>query len=369
MSPESKKQQIELLKQKNKDFKKQIKERVDGYNSTNKNPFTEQYEQNKSHDKLMDICISAFTKGNPCCDKLNYCFISSEPLVELGIKNFDILILNHISKYAIFVECKTSISKGVVGEKYEAIDNILKKKDYLEKEIGNKIDCMEFVFCIPSDKIDVLVRQIENVEKVNKIDSEKDPIFLIWHVNRFLKKPILQLFESKKIKTRKNDIFYRHKDKELTELLRVGVEVESEFVGEIYPSSHPCKQGRAVIAKIISENDRIIKTKEMDSENISKLRKIFGKQLIYDYFKDKKTLTHYNEDTIGMNLADRFLRESEKFGIIEPFPPDMYELKIPGEGLDTILSNYEKKYKEEFLEEYSEEEVFDEFTTKYKQLF
>jgi hypothetical protein len=365
----SKKKEIQKLKKHSKIFKKKAKDKFENYNSTINNPFTKNYETNKSHDKLIDICISAFTRGNACYEKLNYCFISTDPLIELDIKNFDVLILNHISKYAIFVECKTSIRKGEVNKKYEAIKNVIDKKNYLEEKIGNKIEHMEFVFCVPPSKIKDLIVQLENVEINKKIDCEKDHIFLIWQVDGFQKKQILQLFESKKIKTRKNDSYYHHKDKEITKMLRKGILVDNEFVGDIHPSSHPCKQGRALIAKIICENERVISTKELDSEEAAKIKKSFSKDVVYDYFQDDKTLTHYDRKTIGQILADRFIREGQKYEIIEPLENNKYNLNVSGEGLHTILNNYEKKYKEEFLKEYAEKESYEEHISKHKKLF
>ena len=187
----SKKEHIKHLLNNPKKFKKfkdLVDKKYDEYNSSKLNPFTKHYESCKAHDKLLHLCISAFTSEGKCFDKLDYCFYSSEPFLELGVKNFDIFVINQSTNYAIFIECKTSIRKGDVNDKYDAIKEIISNKKYLESKIGNKIHHIEYVFCIPSSGLNTLIKQLDNVEKNNKINPKKDPVFLIWHINRFAKK-------------------------------------------------------------------------------------------------------------------------------------------------------------------------------------
>ncbi|MCD6512104.1 MAG: hypothetical protein J7K61_00670, partial [Thermoplasmata archaeon] len=103
-----------ISKEVNKKFKK-IKEK---YLPLKKEEIIEHFENSKHHDDLINICISAFSANSECYKQLGYEFVSTEPLLEKtyneeGIKNFDLLILNSKSKIAIFVECKTSISRPV----------------------------------------------------------------------------------------------------------------------------------------------------------------------------------------------------------------------------------------------------------------
>jgi hypothetical protein len=54
--------------------------------------FEKHFERSGYHDKLVDVCISAFGPESKCCTELGYAFVSSEPLIERGVKNFDVLI-------------------------------------------------------------------------------------------------------------------------------------------------------------------------------------------------------------------------------------------------------------------------------------
>jgi hypothetical protein len=361
-----------LLKSKNKILKKLFEESTKKYNPNDANNiFSKQFESDERHDNLLNICISAFTPGSKCCDNLEYYFISSEPLIELNVKNFDILIINKSKKYAIFVECKSSINKGYVADGYEAIANVISNKDHLQKKIGNEIDIMEFVFCVPPSQVNRLIKQIEITEVNCKIDPEKDSIFLIWQLDRF-KGQKLQLLPNIKIKTRSSGFSYQHSDRALTAILAKGIDVtENEFVVDTYPSSNACSQGRALISKIIIDNTHKINEEnrqrllnnlgELTKEEQDKIRKTFSKDFVYRYFQSNKTLAHYDSTTVGKKLAEHFIGESLKFEFIESIDQGNYILKMGGKELHTILNNYENKYKEKFLNEKAAKEAFDEY--------
>lgn len=334
------------------------------------NVFSTQLETDESHDRLLDICVSAFTPGSVCCDNLGYCFVTSEPLKELKIKNFDALILNQSKKHAIFVECKSSISRGEVSDGYKQIQEVLSNKTYLEQKIGNKINTMEFVFCVLATKVQQLAKQMEVVEKSRKINSDKDSVFLIWQVERFTEQT-LQLVSKVKISTRKKEYHFQHKDEELTKRLGEGILIpELEYIPRLYPSSNPYTQGRTVISKLFNENYISLQLRKhtVDDKKQEEIKKTITEKKVYDFFEKGNNITHYESNTIGKNLADHFLGESQKFNILKKVTSDSYLIKLDGKKLETVLKNYEKKYKEKFLDYQVKKKAYDEYRKKHPKL-
>jgi len=334
------------------------------------NVFSTQLETDDSHDRLLDICVSAFTPGSYCCDNLGYCFITSEPLKELGVKNFDALILKQSTKYAIFVECKSSISSGEVTDGYKQIQEIISKKPYLEQQIGNEINTIDFVFCVRATKVQQLAKQIEMVEKSKKIDSDKDPVFLLWQVEMFTEQT-LQLVSKINISTRKKEYHLQHKDNELTKVLGKGMQIpELEYIPRLYPSSNPYTQGRTVISKLFNENDINVRLRKhnIDDKKQEEIKKTITEKRVYDFFQSKNNITHYDSVNVGKNLADHFIGESLNFGILKQVTSDSYLIDLEGKKLDTILNNYKKKYKENFLENQTKKKAYDEYLKMHPKL-
>ena len=125
--------------------------------------FKRDFEKSEYHDKLVDICNSAFGPESKCYTELAYAAVSSEPLIELGVKNFDVLIYNEKSKHVIFVECKSSTSgRGkYISDAYKAKMEVIRNQTYLEDMLGDEIRTTEFVLCIPSQNVERIVRELE----------------------------------------------------------------------------------------------------------------------------------------------------------------------------------------------------------------
>lgn len=219
--------------------------------------FKKHFERSEYHDKLVDICISAFGPESKCYNDLGYAFISSEPLVELGVKNFDVMIYNDKKKHAIFVECKSSVKSNrgkYISDAYEAKTNVIENQKYLEEMLGDEIETMEFVICVPSHKTDGIVREIERQENEGEIDVSSNDLLLIWQVNLF-EGEVLQLFT--RINSRDKQYKSQHKYLNLTKMLGSdGHEVKSEVLTKFYPSSHPLTMGSKIVTEIVTKNMR-----------------------------------------------------------------------------------------------------------------
>lgn len=327
--------------------------------------FRKQLENDYYHDQLMNICISAFSPDSICYRTTGYEFVSTEPLIEKtfteeNIKNFDLLVINSKQKIAIFIECKTSTSKPgkIIADTYSAIESCNEYKNYLEDNIGNEIDFMEFVICVPASEVDHLVREIERREGFGEINVDNDPLLKIWQIDVF-KGQNLQLFT--RITSRKNSFQSQHRDGKLTKILAEGVEVEdSEIFVKTHPSSNPLTQGKEVIVEIF----RINRDKDHDERT-------FTKSQIRRFFESSGTISHYASDIISYKLAEHFIGECLAYDIIEQIPEkaESYRLKIGGKKLKTVLSNYEKEYIKGFVErvatKHAKKKVVEEFRDKY----
>lgn len=298
--------------------------------------FEKHFERSGYHDKLVDICNSAFGPESECYNELAYAFVSSEPLIELGVKNFDVLIYNEKIKHAIFVECKTSTSgRGkYISDAYEAIKKVIENQTYLENKLGDEIRTMEFVLCIPSENVESIVRELERREYEGAIDVASDDLLLIWQVNRF-EGETLQLFT--RINSRNNPYKSQHNDNKLTKMLgSEGYKVKSEVLVKFYPSSHPLTIGSKIVTELIRNNMRA-----------NAPLKEFSINTVEQFCKSPTNLVHYACEAIGKKITDHFIGEGEALGLIESIEgrEGWFRLKPEGKQLNTILNNYRKEYK------------------------
>jgi len=328
--------------------------------------FSKNVERSGIHDTLVDICVSAFGPESICYNKLGYAFVSSEPLVELELKNFDVLIYNQKTKHAIFVQCKSSLSNPGrdISDSYEAKKKVVENKTYLEDKLGDEIQTMEFVICIPAEKTDRLVREIERRENRGEINITKDKLLLVWQVNKF-EGQFLQLFT--RINSREKLYKSQHKDNELTKILANGIRVDAEVLVKMYPSSHPLNQGVKIVADILAKN-----TKKMVADTFSTE---FSGKTVEEFCQSPRNIAHYAYEAIGKSIADRFLRESKALGLIEAIEgrEGWFRFKIEGKTIKTILANYKKYYQKavvtRLVKEKAEERAVQEYRKKSPELF
>lgn len=354
-----------LLNSKARNYiKERIKEAFDDIYEKENEDFLKGVERHGLHDTLVDICASAFGPESRCYREYGYAFVSSEPLVELGVKNFDVLIYNKIKKHAIFVECKSSPRNPgrQISEAYEAIEYAIENKVYLENELGDEIKKMEFVICVPSPNTDRLVRELERRENEGEIDISSDKLLLVWQVDKFAGQ-FLQLFT--RINSREEPFLSRHLDNNLTKILADGINVDgAEVLVKFYPSSHPLYRGRKIVVNILKTN----------LANNNDLKE-FSKKSVEVFCKSPKSIAHYAFEKLGKNIAEHFIGEGLKLGFIEEIDgqKDMFRLNIDGKKIKTILVNYEKEYEKAFVNNLvknkSEKAAIEEYRHEFPELF
>lgn len=349
-----------------KSIKNRIKEIEQEIQEDDMQSFSKNVERSGIHDTLVDICVSAFGPESICYNKLGYAFVSSEPLVELGLKNFDVLIYNQKTKHAIFVQCKSSLSNPGrdISDSYEAKEKVVENKTYLEDKLGDEIQTMEFVICIPAEKTNRLVREIERRENTGEINITKDQLLLVWQVNKF-EGQFLQLFT--RINSREKQYKSQHKDNELTNILANGIRVDAEVLVKMYPSSHPLNRGVKIVADILAKNAKNMVADTFSTE--------FSGMTVEEFCRSPRNIAHYAYEAIGKSIADRFLRESQALGLIEAIEgrDGWFRFRIKGKTIQTILANYKKDYQKavvnRLVKEKAEEKAVQQYRKIYPELF
>ncbi len=306
--------------------------------------FETSYSTSCLHDSLLDICASAFGPESNCAQDLGYYFISSEPLVELRVKNYDLLIYNPHKKHSIFVECKSSVSKSgkIITDAYYAKKKVIANKSYLEDKIGDEIRSIEYVLCIPAHDADRLVKEIERRESNGDISEKEDGLLLVWQVDQF-GGDYLQLFTRIQSRDKPHKSF--HVDPDLTRVLTGRCNIQkSEVLPKFHPSTHILKKGMHIVATIVKENMR---NNSLDDSNLIE----FSEELVINFCTSDGTLISYDHELIGRNIASHFIREHLELQLIEPIneKPGYFKLNIQGKRIETIIHNYEQAYRRMIL--------------------
>lgn len=131
--------------------------------------------QDKLHREVLNACIFPFKDeiGRLRLSKLDYIYVKSSPLSELGLKNVDFLIISPSKGIAIFGEAKGSVDDpNMVVEQYKKrIEIINKNLDYVKKIVPD-LQRVEFV---------IGVRAIESNEMAKAIMRTKLNL-IVWEI-------------------------------------------------------------------------------------------------------------------------------------------------------------------------------------------
>lgn len=280
----------------------------------------------------MDICVSAFGPQSTIFNRLGFGFLSSEPLKERGLKNFDCLVYNAVDKYALFIECKSSISSPstIIAEIREAIEVARREREYLESQIGDRIDVAEYVLCAPAEEAQTVVRTMRERESSDEQDAASS--ILLWQVNRFVNQTLQLVPLDFRTPPRG-----QHRNPQLTRCLADGVRTdEAEVVSKVYPSSHPLRTAKEILTELLFRNAR----------SGARLQSVRKRDAIA-FLSDPANLIHYAGAAIARELYQRFERESAEFGLIGGVvdDDDRLEIHIDGKTPRTITRGYGREYR------------------------
>jgi hypothetical protein len=107
----------------------------------------------KKHLEYVNLCIKPFEVGGRAYKETGYYFVCVDPLYNVGVKNFDLMLYCEETKVAILIECKSGIANlgKELNELTEKMGAAQENKRTLEGIIGGlEIKDIEYVLCIPA---------------------------------------------------------------------------------------------------------------------------------------------------------------------------------------------------------------------------
>lgn len=137
---------------------KQKYEKLKEIKTESSNKFSEYFKrkdkgikEDKYHKEVLNSCIFPFAQTGSFHAGLDYVYLRSSPLSELGLKNVDFLIVSQIKGIAIFGEAKGTIENPnlVISQYRERMKIINENVDEIKKYVPN-LKKIEFVLGVPS---------------------------------------------------------------------------------------------------------------------------------------------------------------------------------------------------------------------------
>ena len=126
-----------------------LKEIYDRKTSELQELLLEELERDNEHLELVNICYNLFTKTTELNKKTGYKVVLVDPLFTLGIKIFDLMLLNRKSETAVLIEAKSSVSERksgkIIDDTIQAARSAMSLREKLEEFTGERITSIEFV--------------------------------------------------------------------------------------------------------------------------------------------------------------------------------------------------------------------------------
>jgi hypothetical protein len=184
----------------------------------------------REHLRLVNFSVTPFLYNGTIASETGYLFVRVEPLLKLGIKNFDVAIYNKDSKVVVLVECKSSIARREqeVDHVVSAAQAMIGNKKHLEDLLGDSINTIETVICTNA----------AYVSKIREYISDNDLPITVWLADQGTNKLLLE----KQGKDTQVEITRGRcpHDGKFARLLIDGVRSTGVRAIPFLPSSHPC---------------------------------------------------------------------------------------------------------------------------------
>jgi hypothetical protein len=338
----SKDEKIRLLKKK--------KELRDYYDRQAKEEIHEDISTHDEHLELLRFCAKAFAK-TVLSETSGYQFYFTEPLIQFcteqsGKKNFDIFLFNEADASAIFIECKTSISKArdAVKPLREAINLVEAKLDFLSDIVGLKLEKekIEYVLCIYDKDRPKFETSFKDKSNLNNDVSGTD-LYKLWIYSP--KSDIIGLY-----------LDHSHKQPELSNMLKQGFRAKNSkgrFELPYIASSHKYTIiQRAIIIDCYNKNykqqlenqtdndPKIIKINDVLEAMMAKIALGMPDDVKREFLKEK---------------LERTILYGEKYKLIKRLDDQHIRLTCQGTNTGTILDNIKEKFLINRVNERSEE--------------
>ena len=169
-----------------KKFEKKLSEVIDEHIKRRKL----QFGIEKAHREAVNFCAYPFTKGY-VKESTGYMLNRPDPLFELGVKNFDLLLF-HSRRRCIFVEIKSTIAD------IRELKNIQERIKVVEENLGsiNKY-CGEVI--LPENIEYVIAIDTSDSVKVWEWITKLDLKLIVWFINKTSGKLTLAHFDQSQV--------------------------------------------------------------------------------------------------------------------------------------------------------------------------
>lgn len=250
-------------------------------------------EDDGFHMEMIKSVSSAFIPDSEVSKETGYNFLFTEPLVEKGVKNFDVLLYNTESGSAVFIECKSSISdrsiNGVLEDTEEAIEAVQENKGYLERQIGDQIKHTGFVIMTRATDIQSI--------KEREWNFENNESTFLWYID---------VFQDKRIMIERSKGTHDHK--RLAEKMKKGISVDDRRVDiELIYNTNNYRALKKVLIDILFENRK----KGVDDH------KEFDEERIAETLNDMIQMGASNKDDLIVDKAKDLEEIAQKCGVIK----------------------------------------------------
>jgi hypothetical protein len=303
---------------------------------------------------MLDTCASIFMPGSPVERATGYTFLSVEPLIEKGVKSFDLWVHNLKSKSSVFVECKSSLAvpRAEIRSVYDAIRAVRENKEYLGGIAGEQIDHVEFVLCVNNTQDLRTAEALARLEKSKEIPEDESKLFL-WRMNQFEGQSI-QFFHL--IPGRSDTLENRHRDGNLMRALRQPAEASGAQLGaRAFPSSHSTRKSVEVTSAVLKESLRT--RRDPEEVPLSEVRA---------FFSSRANLGHYDAPSLEPGITKVFLRDGLQARVLAEDEPsaEVVRLLSKGQRPQTRLAHFEQSLDDWFTLRLARQRTLDALATR-----
>ncbi len=296
--------------------------------------FDDNRRRQEDHDRLIDVCLTAFGPKSEAAARLGYNAITSEPLKELDVPCFDCMVYSSKRKHGIFVECKSSIAEpGVaIRDACAAIARLESHVIDLEDGIGDSLRSAEYVMCVPAESCQALVKYLQKHESGTEVPKGADRL-LVWQVDQ-LNRQTLQHWT---LDWRPRGAGH-HQDPDLVHHLldHGGVRTDGypRVNPRVYPGSHPLRIAKEILAESITRASR--SGAPLDRISIGEM---------LTHLASPSTLFHYAAPRIARGLFSSFQAKGVGYRLLTKEDPDTLVLNVKGKSANTLLTAYERGFR------------------------
>lgn len=324
-------------------FKDQLKEQ---YKKDFIPAIINEIERNQKHSIMVEDFATPFTQGNEGYQKTGYQWFFTEPLIELGVKNFDLLLFNATKKSVILVECKSSISSNFLEDELKDLSVKIKNAEenivHLSEVLGSEIKHLEYVLCVTGKDISKVKGALEGADALNlkKI--------ITWVNDGF--NGVVKL-----------DSIKTHVYGNLNRSSEFNIKGNRTKIEFLY-SSHPARIFQSVISQIYSE-----KYRRRSIDNTAPDPKLLTKKEIIDCLRENLKLgcDEGTKSRIISSLAQKLIELGTYSKALEPHSSGTLKIISSFSKLEKVSDEIKEKYVDYEADKRAEERAREEAARRF----